>query len=268
MLELTSTSQLLGALATARSVDVQAYTLNETVSGALEAAARRGEHVVVHLESTPFADANGELAKRNRAIAVRLHAAGADARLEHPLHAKAIDIDGTLYLDDQNWGMKDLVLRDGDPDEVASIPMRKIDALEREANVLRSARASDDVIVESESFGGYNPVYYALKALCNEGEAPRLLVSARDLRGNRKERAALDELEACGVRVRVCDDSEKFARVGDHVWIGSANATAAFGKGAMPDWGVDSDDPTIVKAVHDRVEARWATARKLKRRRV
>jgi hypothetical protein len=265
MIELSSTAQLLSALSTAQSVDVQAYTLEGPVFYAIETAAKRGARVAVHLEASPFADPKHALAKRNQQLVDELRLAGVDARLEHPLHAKAIDVDGTLYLDDKNWHANDLVLRDNDPADIASIPMKKSDALKQEADLLRKARSTDDVVVESESFGGYNPVYYALKALCKNGQAPRLLVSANDLRGNAKERAVVDELATDGVRVRVCKDSEKLACIGDDVWVGSANATAAFDKGEMPDWGVTSADATIVAAVHDRLEKTWNDARPLKR---
>jgi hypothetical protein len=264
MIELSSTAQLLAALSTAHDVDVQAYTLEGPVFYAIEDAAKRGAHVSVHLEATPFADPTGAFAKRNQQLVDALHAAGADANLEHPLHAKAIDLDGTLFLDDENWDKGGLVLRDSDPAEIKSIPMLKSRALLQEGKMLRDARSGDGVIVESESFGRSNSVYYALKALAKAGLAPRLIVSDRDLRRNAKERAVLQELANDGVSVRVAASSDKLAISGNNAWIGSANATTAWDKGEMPDWGVVSSDPTIVAAIRERIEQTWDAARPLK----
>jgi hypothetical protein len=264
MIELSSTAQLLAALATARDVDVQAYTLEGPVFYAIEDAAKRGAHVAVHLEAAPFADPKGALAKRNQQLADALHAAGADATLEHPLHAKAINLDGTLYLDDENWDRAGLVVRDSDPNEIKSIPTLKSQALLQEGKMLRGARAGDGVIVESESFGRGNSVYYALKALAKAGFAPRLIVSDRDLRHNEKERTVLAELASDGVKVRAAPASEKLAVAGSNAWLGSANATSAWDKGEMPDWGIATGDATIVAAVRDRVERTWNAARPLR----
>ena len=67
-----------------------------------------------------------------------------------------------------------------------------------------------------------------------------------------------------GVRVRVCKDSEKLAVAGNHAWLGSANATYADGKWAMPDWGLCTDDAEIAGAVRQRLEREWAAARDFK----
>jgi hypothetical protein len=261
MLNLSSTREMLAAISQAREIDAEAYTLHGPVLRALEEAARDGAHVVVHLEGRPFGDPAGNLARENRRLVTELRKAGATAQLGHPLHAKAIAVDTTLYLDDKNWGMRDLVLRDDDPSDIASIPSIKHAALAAEAQLLRSARAGDGVVVESESFGCCNPVYSALDFLGRAGAAPRLLVCANELRGNGRERKALERLASDGVRVRVCSDSEKLAVAGDRAWCGSANATVAFGESDMPDWGVESEDDAIVAAVGARLEAQWAKAK-------
>jgi hypothetical protein len=264
MLNLSSMRHVLAAISQAREIDAEAYTLHGPVLRALEEAARDGAHVVVRLEGRPYRDPAGNLARENRRLVAELRKAGADARLGHPLHAKAIAVDSTLYLDDQNWGTRDLVLRDDDPSDIASIPAIKHEALAAEAQLLRGARAGDGIVVESESFGCCNPVYSALDALGRAGAMPRLVVCANELRANDRERNVLERLVRDGVRVRVCSDSEKLAVAGDRAWCGSANATVAFGESDMPDWGVNTEDDAIVGAVRARLEAQWAKAKDFK----
>jgi hypothetical protein len=264
MLDLSSTRQMLVAISQAREIDAEAYTLHGPVLRALEEAARDGAHVVVRLEGRPYGDPAGNLARENRRLVDDLRKAGADAQLGHPLHAKAVAVDSTLYLDDKNWGIHDLVLRDEDPSDIASIPSIKHAALAAEAQLLRGARAGDGIVVESESFGCCNPVYSALDALGRAGAAPHLLVCTNELRANDRERKALERLARDGVRVRVCSDSEKLALAGDRAWCGSANATVAFGESDMPDWGVCTGNHAIVSAVRARLEAQWAAAKEFK----
>lgn len=263
MVELSSGRELFAALARAKTIELQAYTLGRSVLRVLETAASRGAHVGVELEGSPRDDPGGALARENGRMVAELRAAGVDARLGDPLHAKSIVADGTLFLDDRNWNASDIVLRDDDPADAASIPKLKHEALAAEAGLLRAARCEDGVIVASESFGSGNSVYSALEALARRGGAPRLVVCERELRGNARERAALRALERNGVRVRVGRDTEKLAAAGDRAWIGSANATVAFGRADLPDWGLCSDDPAIVAAVQDRIEAEWTRAKPL-----
>ncbi|HZZ00137.1 MAG TPA: hypothetical protein VFE36_11230 [Candidatus Baltobacteraceae bacterium] len=259
MLHLSSTSALIAAIQHARNVAVRAYTIHGSVLKALESAARRGAHVEVRLDEAPFADEKDHLAGENRRLVGEMRAAGIDAGLDHPLHSKAIDVDGTLYLDEKNWdGEADIVVRDDDPGD-SSVATTKSNALEQEGALLCDADA--DAIVETETFGRFNPVSAALDRLARDGKSPRLLVSARDLRHNARELAALQKLSADGVRVRVCADSAKFAVAGGRAWLGSANATVAHAKFDMPDWGACTSDAQIVTAVRDRLEARWASAR-------
>ncbi|MGB8907291.1 MAG: hypothetical protein WCC84_00945 [Candidatus Cybelea sp.] len=261
MLELSSTDAVVASIESAKRVLVEAYTLHGPVLRALEDAARRGARVDVELERAPFDDAKRHLAAENMRIVAELRRAGADARLEDPIHAKTISVDGTLFLDEKNWHEDDIVLRD---DDAASIPMTKREALDQEAQLLCRARGCDGVVVESESFGAGNATYKALKALGLAGAAPRLLVSERDLRGSSRERAALEQLVRDGVRVRVCKDSAKLAVAGNRAWLGSANATYADGKWAMPDWGLCTDDAKIASTVRQRLEREWAVAREFK----
>jgi hypothetical protein len=262
MAELSSMGEVCGALSGARQIDLQAYTVFGPALRAVEAAARRGAEVTVHLEGQPFN--NPHLAKENQNVAAQLRAAGATVTLGHSLHAKALTVDGTLYLDEKNWHSGDLVLRVDDPAEAATIPMIKHEALAREGQLIGSASSADRVIVESESFGCCNKVYSELRQAALAGAAPRLLVSSRDLSGNAREREVVEALVRDGVSVRVCDDSEKLAVAGDAAWLGSANATIAAPGTDSTDWGLDTCNATIVAAVRSRLETQWQAARALK----
>jgi hypothetical protein len=261
MLRLSSIGEVLTRIEHAGEVRVQAYTLHGPVLNALEAAARRGAHVVVELERSPYDDAKGGFAAENARVAGQLRNAGADARLDDPVHAKTISIDGALYLDEKNWRNGDVVVSEDDPAEAQSIPMAKSAALALEAQMLAQANTGDGVIVESESFGFANATYSALRTLALAGASPRLLVCADDLRHNPRERAALERLASDGARVRLCKDSEKLAVAGDRAWLGSANATYADGKWAMPDWGVCTANGDIVCTVRSRLESEWRMAK-------
>ncbi len=257
MVQLSSTRDAMAAIAHAEHIDVRAYTLHGPIVDALEAAAKRGAHVVVELEGTPYNDRGGHLAAENERLVAALRAAGVEGRLGAPEHAKVIAADNSAYLDDKNWGEGDLVLRD-DVADAASIPMVKHEALAAEARLLRDGRRGNGVVVASESFGRFNVVYSALDALATAGASPRLIVNSRDLEGNGREREALEALVRDGVRVRTCDDSEKLAVAGGRAWIGSANATVAFGPADLPDWGLCTSDGEIVRAVRGRIEAEWS----------
>jgi hypothetical protein len=263
MLALSSATEALAGLRRAGSIYVQAYTLHGEILADLKAAARRGARVIVELAGTPHNDPHGKLARENKRVADDLRRAGVGARLCDPVHAKLIVEDDMLYLDGKNWRNGDLVLRTNLVD-AASIPMLKHRALAAEAQLLDAARMGDDTIVASESFGGGNPVYWALDRLGRAGFAPRLLVCGNELRGSARERAALSKLVHDGVSVRVTKDSEKFAAVGDGAWIGSANATIDYAAADLPDWGVCSRDGAIAGAVRARAEAEWARSRAFK----
>jgi|HubBroStandDraft_2_1064218.scaffolds.fasta_scaffold00328_15 hypothetical protein len=259
MAELSSTSQVCQGLRDAHRIDLQAYTVWGPVLKALTAAAHRGAEVTVHLEGEPFNSPH--LAKENRNVAAQLRAAGATVTLGHPLHAKVLAVDGTLYLDDKNWHPGDLVLKVDDPAEVAKIPMIKHEALACEGRLIDGASSADRVIVESESFGCCNKVYSELRQAALGGAAPRLLVSARDLSGNAREREVIETLVRDGVMARICDDSEKLAVAGTAAWLGSANATIAAPGSDSTDWGLSTRNPEIVAAVRARLEDQWETAK-------
>jgi hypothetical protein len=262
MLQLSSTGALLDAIAHAKRISLEAYTLSRPVVKALEAAAGRGALVDVTLEGKPYDDRAGGLKNENARLVKEMRAAHVDATLAERIHAKACRVDDTLYLDEKNWRTDDIVLRD-DAADAGSIAMEKRDALAREAQLLDRAAKDGAVIVESESFGSGNAVYDALKVLGLAGAAPRLLVTKRVLSGNQRERSILEDLARDGVRIRVCDDSSKLAVAGDRAWLGSANATVTFGQD-MTDWGLCTGSVPIVDTVRTHLEAQWAVARGFK----
>ncbi|MBV9232592.1 MAG: hypothetical protein JO030_01005, partial [Candidatus Eremiobacteraeota bacterium] len=167
---------MIARIPSAKQIDVTAYTLHGPICAALERAAGQGAQVTVELERDPY-DSPG-LGRENRRVVQRLAEAGVDARLDHPVHAKEIVADGTLYLDGKNWHEGDLVLREDDPADRATIATIKHEALAQEAALLRGAQPSDDLVVESESFGRYNAVYSALERAARAGLTPRVLVAA------------------------------------------------------------------------------------------
>jgi phosphatidylserine/phosphatidylglycerophosphate/cardiolipin synthase-like enzyme len=286
MMTLSSTSELLAALHGARDISLIAYTLPAgRVLDGLTAAAKAGAHVRVRLEGYIYKD-DGSVGAANAAAIAQLRAAGADAELLHPdknaadamLHCKAALVDDQLFLDDRNWPDDDgdTIVRDTFASDATIVrdavggkedrptpffSVTKRESLASEGRLLHEAHAGDDVIVESESFGVDNRVYSAIEDAARAGAHVRLLVSARDLRGNANEKGALAKLAADGVGVRVCDADEKFAVVrGARGWLGSANATVAFDHPDQLDWGARTDAPAIVSHLRDAFEQRWATA--------
>lgn len=289
MLTLSSTAELLARLEGARDVVLTAYTLPAgRVLDGLTAAAQAGAQVRVRLEGYIYKD-DGSVTAANTAAIAKLRAAGADAQLVHQqqdapdamLHCKVALVDGTLFLDDRNWpddGADTIVrddfsrdaqiVRDAVADaEDAPTPffvVAKREVLASEARLLHEARGGDDVIVESESFGANNRVYSAIDALGCEGAHVRLLVSARDMRGNANEQGALKKLAGDGVDVRVVDADEKLAVVnGTRGWIGSANATVAFDHPDQLDWGARTDAPSILAHLRQTFDERWQSAQPL-----
>ncbi len=264
MLSLSSTAEAAASMHRAHAVSFTAYTLRRgSLFDALEAAARGGAHVSVRLEGAPYGDADGSFARANSGVVAELRRAGVDASAsalaDVPIHAKMLDVDGMLYLDDRNFGASDLVVRDDDPADPALATFKR-DALASEGKLLRAAAPGEDTIVESESFSCCNAVYSAIDDAAKRGLQPRLLVCARELRGNGRERDRLAHLVRDGARVRVTKETDKLALAGDRLWIGSANATAAIDLPDTVDWGVCSNDAAIIAAARARVESTWAHA--------
>ena len=282
MVRLSSTEELLGAMKAAHEISMTAYVLPEgrVLDGLLDAA-ERGARVHLRLEGKTH-----DPVAANKHVVDELSAAGADARLVHlkngdgrMLHMKSAIVDDVVYLDDRNWpdDGQDTIVRDAYASDVnavakaAEIPgipgtgvfaVHKDEALRDEARLLYEADEGDDVIVESESFGFWNPAYSALKRAAMNGAHVRLLVAQRDLRENTMEARALSELARFNVDVRTCDSDEKFAVVnGRHGWIGSSNLSAVSKNVNQMDWGMRTNDETILRHVRTAFDQRWNSAR-------
>ena len=282
MVRLSSGAAALAAVEKGRDIAMIGYTIqSRPLLHALEDAARRGARVSVRLEGAPYGDPNGSFAGYNRKLAASLRHDGVRVRLTHgaadgPMHAKALAIDGKLYLDDRNWARDDLILRDDDRADAAAVraaaagraangrpafALRKRDALRLEARMLQQAGSHDGVTVETETFGTSNAVCRALDDLGKRGLHPQLLVQRRPLASNPRERAELARLVRDGVEVRTTDDTEKFAVCGSRAWIGSANASPAFGNPDIIDWGACTRNRAVVETVATRLAQRWQQGR-------
>lgn len=285
MVTLSSTDALLAALRGAQDISVTAYLLQPgRVLDALTAAAQRGAHVRVRLEGYIYKDTAG-IAAENAGVVAGLQAAGADAVLVHldsdardpMLHAKTVVADDTLFLDDRNFpdDGADTILADSFAPDVRAardgalgqedapnwyFSMEKRPSLASEARLIASCDTTEDLVVESESFGADNAVYRAIDMGAKAGLRPRVLVNARALEGNARESQAIAHLVADGAAVRATDAAEKFTLAGLRGWIGSSNATIAFQHPDQLDWGMRSDDQALVAVLRRRFEARWEAA--------
>jgi phosphatidylserine/phosphatidylglycerophosphate/cardiolipin synthase-like enzyme len=272
MVRLSSGAAALAAVEKGRDIAMIGYTIqSRPLLHALEDSARRGARVTVRLDGEPYGDPNGSFAGYNRKLAASLRHAGVRVRLTRGA------ADGPmLYLDDRNWARDDLILRDDDRADAAAVhatatgrvaagrpafALRKRDALRLEARMLQQAASHDPVTVETETFGTSNAVCRALDDLGKRGLHPRLLVQRRPLASNLRERAALARLAADGVEVRTTDDTEKFAVCGSRAWIGSANASPAFGNPDIIDWGACTRNRAVVGTVATRLAQRWEQGR-------
>jgi len=234
MLALSSESAVLAAIAVAKRVEVDAYMLGSAgLIRALEDAAARGAGVTVRLCADPYR--SDGLARANARLAERLRADGIDARLVPEEHAKTVRADGATFYDDCNWRASDddTILRDDVPDD-PGVATTKGAALELERRLLAGAERGDRIDVETESFGN-GPISGALARAARAGACVRLLVDARELRRNARERAAISAMRRAGVVVRATDATEKFAVTDAGLWLGSANAT--YGAFDQSDWG-------------------------------
>ena len=285
MVRLSSGSAALAAIGKGRDIAMIGYTLqSRPLLHALEDAARRGARVEVRLEGAPYGDPGGSFASYNHRLAIELRRSGALVHVsdpvagDAPLHAKALAVDGALFLDDRNWARDDLIVRDDDASDSTAVrnatagrvssdrsgfAMHKRPALQLEARMLERALAGDRVTLETETFGSSNAVCRALDDLGKRGLHPQLLVERRRLAANARERATLQRLARDGVEVRTTTDTEKFAVCGRRAWIGSANASPAFGTPDEIDWGTCTRNGAIAAAVTERLEARWLAARPL-----
>jgi hypothetical protein len=267
-LSLSSVPDVVTRIASAHDVAFGSYFLTRgPVRDALAGAARHGAHVAVTLQADPYRG-SGQRAPESAASARVLREAGAQvsllARDQVPFHLKAAVCDGVAYLDDRNWTQRgpEIVVADDDPRDVAllrdalaghggadaTLATRKDEALRRELALIESAPHAP-VIVETERIGT-SPISAALRRHARGG-APTTLVLGRARDRSPREVATIALLAADGVVVREGGSNQKLALAGDTAWIGSGNATAAFGRGAgQLEWGMVTRDPALVGAVH------------------
>jgi len=274
---LSSTAELLNAIAHAKSVTLGAYVIHRgnPLLGALERAAARGADVHVRL-ATPYRDANGAITRGNDAVVRELRDHGVDAvRSPSLAHAKAAIVDGRVYLDDRNWssGRRDTIVVDSIAADVASMKQAidgevpaprtafaamKSDALRLERDTITSSRGPLDV--ETEVIGS-SPVSKALRLAAKHGSV-RLIVSNAELQHDPRERKTLRKLAAAGVQIRVGNSrsgvgNEKFCISGDEAWVGSANATWCGHGAGLSDWGLRTNGRDITAALHQRFDDNW-----------
>lgn len=274
----SSVADVRARIARAHDVAFGTYFLGAgPMRDALAAAARRGAHVEVTMQDAPYRD-DGSREKLTLASAQALRAAGAQVTLlpreTAPFHLKAAVCDGVAFLDDRNWARdeREVVVADTDPRDVslirdalhghaganAGLAARKDTALARETALIEGAPRDSPVTVETETLGA-SVLSAALRRRALSGAPTTLIVgsaSARDAR----ERALLRGLRKAGVSVHTRGVNEKLALAGDRAWVGSANATRAFGATrAQIDWGMVTSDAGVVGAV------RTALARDLAR---
>ncbi|MDQ6823662.1 MAG: phospholipase D-like domain-containing protein [Candidatus Eremiobacteraeota bacterium] len=276
MLTLTSTNEVLGALASARRICFTAYLLHPgRVLDALADAARNGARVTVRLDGQPYADHGGSIARANAAAVAALRAAGADAAVcdaGTKMHMKAVVVDGVAYLDDRNFNNRgDTIVRDDSRRDIASLRAafanrpwprsrtfwtNKGDALAGEARLLQSAPHTRSVDVQTESFDASNAVCAALQLLAARGVRCRLIVSSQTM--NAKELRALHLLQRRGVAVHTSVSDDKLAIVGDRrAWVGSSNATSTYYDADQKDWGLRTNLPTVTRELQRRFQCNW-----------
>ena len=270
-LSLSSVADVLARIGSAHDVAFGSYLLGRgPVRDALAGAARRGAHVDVTLQADPYRNEHGTRANADAARVLR--GAGATvsllARDVAPFHIKAAVCDGVAYLDDRNFTQRgpEIVVADDDPRDVtlvrdalagrggadATLATRKDEGLRRELALVDGARG-EPVTVETERVGS-SPLTAALRRHARSG-APATLVIGRATHLSARERGTIARLEADGVAVRRTGTNEKLALAGDAAWLGSVNATGAFGRGAgQLEWGMVTRVPALVGAVRAALE--------------
>ena len=233
----------------------------------LNAAHKKHGHVVVTLQRDPYNAP--EATPLNVASARALRRAGAHVRLlelDHTaFHLKAAVCDGVAYLDNRNWPKHgpQIIVADDAPRDVAllrasltghpagssrALALRKDVALARETALVRRAGGAP-VIVESENIGA-SPLAGALQKHAAHG-ARTVLILGRWRHHTAAESALIEKLKKAGVDVRETGTNAKMALAGNHVWIGSANATGAHDErtSGQADWGVVTGVKALVNAV-------------------
>jgi phosphatidylserine/phosphatidylglycerophosphate/cardiolipin synthase-like enzyme len=265
---ISDSTALYGDIANAHTIEITAFTLqsNGPLVRALTSACRRRAHVDVELDYPDFPEVR---ATNDEAIRT-LKSAGCNARpVDHPLHMKVAVLDNAIYLSDRNFADGGLFVRDTRADDrgvalqalngVAGATdhfwTRKSDAIQAEAQLMHSAAGT--LFVESESFGPGTAVFDTLIERRRAGVAVYLLVATSEFRSDARERAAVAQLIASGVTVRLSDQDAKLA-VPDQIgaWVGSSNATS--GLPDQIDYGMYLGGSTYAQEITRRFSADWA----------
>lgn len=274
---LSSVGDVVARIGSAHEVAFGSYLLGRgPVRDALAGAARHGAHVAVTLQADPYRNPYGARANADTARVLRAAGAGVTllARESAPFHLKAAVCDGVAYLDDRNFTQRgpEIVVADDDPSDVAlvqaalagrggadaTLATRKDEAQRREVALVDAARGTP-VVLETERVGS-SPLTAALRRHARSG-APTTLIVGRAKGLPPRERATIARLEADGVDVRRTGTNEKLALAGGAAWLGSGNATGAFGRGAAQlEWGTVTRVPALVGAVRAALERDGAPA--------
>lgn len=262
---LASSGAAIARIAQAHDVAFGSYLLADgAMRHALIAAAHRGAHVVVTLQSDPYHNDAGE--RINAGAARALRAAGAEVHLlssaATAFHLKALVADGVAFLDDRNWPRAGgIAIEDDDARDVAlvrdalaghggddgALATRKDAAVRDEAAVIDAASDATPVVVATESFAA-GPVSAAMRRRAERGAQVTLIVDPRRLTAH--ERTLVDALAKLGVHTRTSAADEKFVLAGDAGWVGSANATQTYAQdGDQIEWGLTTRDPALLGAL-------------------
>jgi len=272
-IDLVPISYVFDGIASAKNVLVTAYTLSpeSDMVRRLLLAAHHGAHVSVGLDATAFESA----ATANDTLASTLELSNIEVHKIPTSHIKAVVLDNVIYLSDRNWPASDnqqVVVRDtlasdrriletaifggrlGANDHLWT---KKADALKAEAAVI-SARTSDEIDVETETFGAGTPVFEAIGARAAGGDHVKLLVASSDYARSSIARRAIANLQARHVEVRLTNANEKFAIEGYNCWVGSANATRDLT--SQIEFGMAFRDAGMATTLHGQFVREWSTA--------
>jgi hypothetical protein len=269
-IDLVPVSSVFRGISAAETVTLTAYELsrNSDIVHLLIDAADRGAHVNVGLD----ADTVGAAGAENDFLASHLELHHINVHRLPMSHMKVAVIDGIIYLSDRNWpasSTEQIVVRDVDPSDRRVIEeaivgshlgatnhlwTEKSSALQAEAAVINS-RTSDEIDVESESFGAGTPVYEAMVYRADGGDRVKLLIAQREFAASAVEQRAVDMLHRHHIDVRLTHADEKMAIEGYNVFFGSANATR--GLETQADFGIALRDSTIATQLHAQFEREW-----------
>ncbi len=272
-IRLVPISDVFERLDTANNVLFTAYALQpgSDIVRRLQDAASHGAHVSVGLDADAFNNARST----NDAVASELELSAIEVHKIPTSHIKAAFLDDAMYLSDRNWpstSNEQIVVEDTNRSDrrIVSTAVlggrlgsndhlwtRKADALKAEAAVILS-RTSNEVDVESETFGAGTPVFDAILSRVANGDVVKVLFAFSDFERSAIARHAVASLEARHVEVRLTRANEKFAIEGYNCWFGSANATHELPN--QIDFGIAMRDVRIASRLHSKFESEWSTA--------